>query len=128
MEDDEKKALEKIMAEAAGMAKSMNFVFHYVSHLSTPEGKPHEEGGRVMAKHYKGSRALIYWSHFLWGIERDTQARDSKAVLRCLKDRFTGNANGQTWGMSYDRETGMLSECDLSEDVFEEEQPSGRDF
>ena len=57
-EDDERKALERIMAEAAGMASELQFVFHYVSHLATPEGKPHEEGGRVMIRHFKGSRAL----------------------------------------------------------------------
>jgi twinkle protein len=107
------------MAEAAQDATALHFVLHYVSHLATPEGKPHEENGRVMVRHFKGSRAIGYWSHFLFGIGRDTQAPDTPTTLRCLKDRFTGNANGLTWGLHYDRATGRVSECDLSD--FEDE-------
>ena len=112
-EEDERKALERIMAEAAGMAKGLGFVLHYVSHLATPEGKPHEEGGRVMARHFKGSRALGYWSHYMWGLERNQQAQDPAArhrtVLRCLKDRNTGQATGLTFQMNYNSMTGRLA-------------------
>jgi twinkle protein len=114
-EDDERKALDRILAEMASLAKELQFVFHFVSHLATPEGKPHEEGGRVMIKHFRGSRAIGFWSHSIFGIERDTQDVGQPAILRCLKDRFTGNANGATWGMAYDRQTGLLSEADLSD-------------
>jgi twinkle protein len=113
--DDEKTALERIMAELAGIAKD-RAVIHYVSHLATPEGKPHEEGGRVMGKHFKGSRAIMFWSHMLWGLERNTQAPGSPVVLRCLKDRFTGQATGKTWGLAYDASTGLLSECELPDE------------
>lgn len=109
-EDDEKKALEKIMAELAGLAQSLNIIIHYVSHLATPEGRSHEEGGRVMSKHFKGSRAIAFWSHFLWGMERDTQSPGSQTVLRCLKDRFSGQANGRTFGLGYNATTGLLTE------------------
>lgn len=112
-EDDERKALERIMAEAAGDATAHGHVLHYVSHLATPEGKPHEEGGRVMIRHFKGSRALGFWSHFMFGLERDQQGGDpatrSRTTLRCLKDRYTGQATGQTWGLAYDASTGLLS-------------------
>jgi twinkle protein len=119
-EEDERKALDRILAEMAGLAKELQFVFHFVSHLATPEGKPHEEGGRVMVRHFRGSRAIGFWSHTIFGIERDTKNVGSPATLRCLKDRFTGNANGATWGLSYDRQTGLLSECDL--DGFDNEK------
>ena len=109
-EEDERKALERIMSEAAGMAKSLGFILHYVSHLTTPEGKPHEEGGRVKARDFKGARAIAFWSHFMFGLERDTQAPGTPTTLRCIKDRFTGNATGMTWGLQYDRDTGLLHE------------------
>jgi len=113
-EDDERKALEKIMAEAASLAKSLNFVLHFISHLSTPEGKGHEEGSRVQIKQFKGSRAIGFWSHVLLGLERDQQADDeetrSMTTLRVLKDRLTGGATGMTWRMTYDRATGRLKE------------------
>ena len=118
-EDDERKALEKIMAEAASMAQELRFVLHYVSHLATPEGKPHEEGGRVMIRNFKGSRALGYWSHFMLGMERD-QSDQSEAgritTLRVLKDRYTGQATGKTFGLAYDATTGRMSECALPSD------------
>lgn len=116
-EDDEKKALERIMAEAAGDAQALGHVLHYVSHLATPEGKPHEEGGRVMAKHFKGSRAIIYWSHILWGLERDTQTPGSPTTLRCLKERLTGQGTGKVMGIGYDPTTGRMSECPIGGDA-----------
>lgn len=123
-EDDERKALERIMSEAAQDAQALRHTLHFVSHLATPEGKPHEEGGRVMVRHFKGSRAIGYWSHFMLGIERDTQKPGLPTTLRVLKDRFTGNANGMTFGMQYDRDTGLLSECALEEGPFKDETSS----
>lgn len=117
-EDDERRALEKIMAEAAELAQSLGIVLHYVSHLATPEGRPHEEGGRVMIRHFKGSRALGYWSHFMLGLERDQQSDDPEqrhhSRLRVLKDRFTGRATGLVITLAYDQATGLLSEADVS--------------
>lgn len=113
-EDDERKALERIMAEAAGDCQSLGHVLQYVSHLATPEGKSHEEGGRVMSRHFKGSRSIQNWSHTMWGVERDTQCEDPQrrnvATLRCLKDRLTGRALGKTWLLAYNPLTGLSSE------------------
>lgn len=109
VEDDEQTALKKIMAELASLSKDQ-CVMHYVSHLATPEGKSHEEGGRVMAKHFKGSRAIMYWSHQLFGIERDQQNPEGMTILRCLKERLTGRGTGRTFGLAYDQTTGLLSE------------------
>lgn len=113
-EADERVALEKIMAEAATMATGLKFVLHFVSHLATPEGKPHEEGGRVTIRHFKGSRALGFWSHFMLGMERNQQADDAsqrhQTTLRVLKDRFTGQSTGLTIPLSYDASTGLMAE------------------
>ncbi len=113
-EDDERKALERIMAEMSSIAQELNIYLYVISHLSTPEGKPHEEGGRVMAKHFKGSRAIIFWAHFMFGLERDTQAEDEElrqvTTFRVLKDRFTGKATGLTFYLGYEVETGILYE------------------
>lgn len=113
-EEDEKKGLERIMAEMAQLAKALDIIIHFVSHLATPEGKSHEEGGRVMTKHFKGSRAISFWAHFMFGLERNTQDEDPEVrkitTFRCLKDRFTGDANGWTMRLGYDREAGRLLE------------------
>jgi twinkle protein len=111
-EEDEKKALDSIMAELAGLGQELGHTTHFISHLATPEGKPHEEGGRVMIRHFRGSRSIGFWSHFMFGLERNQQAEDEEAratsTLRCLKDRLTGRGTGHTIDLHYDRETGML--------------------
>ena len=113
--DDERIALERIMSELAGLAKSTGTIIHFISHLTTPEkGDPHEEGGRVTIRQFKGSRAIGFWAHMMFGLERDCQADDESermvSTLRCLKDRRTGRANGKTWRLRYDLGTGFLSE------------------
>lgn len=117
---DERRGIDRIMADLASLAKHLDVCIYFVSHLTTPEGKPHEEGGRVHAKHFRGSRAIAYWSHFLFALERDTQDPESTTVFRCLKDRYTGDANGLTFGLEYDLVTGRYSECELPDDETDE--------
>lgn len=116
-EEDERKALEKIMEEIASFAQAHSVCFYGISHLATPEGKPHEEGGRVMIRHFKGSRAIGFWSHFMFGLERDQQAEDEEVrqttIFRILKDRFTGQATGKVIPLGYDVGSGRLFEKQL---------------
>jgi Replicative DNA helicase len=113
VEGDERKAIDKMMADLSALALRLDFALFFVSHLATPEGKPHEEGGRVMEKHFRGSRAIAQWSHFMFGIERDKQKPGQPSTFRTLKDRYTGRAGGLTFGLAYDRESGRVSECEL---------------
>lgn len=111
---NEKESLEQLMKEMAGLANELGIIIHFVSHLSTPEGKPHEEGGRVMIKHFKGSRAIGFWSYFMFGLERDQQSEDPETrattTFRVLKDRYTGQATGTVILLGYDPNTGLLYE------------------
>jgi twinkle protein len=111
--DDDRKALDAIMADLASLVEQHNFTLHFISHLTTPEGKAHEEGGRVLEKQFTGGRAIARWSHNLFALERDKQSPDSPTILRILKERETGDATGVTIGLSYDRETGRFEEVDL---------------
>lgn len=117
--EDEKGSLEKIMKELAGLVHELGLILHLVSHLSTPEGKPHEEGGRVTIRHFKGSRAIGFWSNFMFGLERNQQSEDpaERAVttFRVLKDRNTGRATGEVLGLTYDRDTGRLVPTQLGD-------------
>jgi twinkle protein len=110
---DEKGSLEQIMKEMAGLANELGIIITFISHLTTPEGKPHEEGGRVTIRHFKGSRAIGFWSYFMFGLERDQQAEDpvvrQTTTFRILKDRYTGQATGEVLYLAYDRDTGLLS-------------------
>lgn len=113
IDDDERKAIDKMMADLSKLALELDVSLYYISHLTTPDGKPHEEGGRVLEKHFRGSRAIGYWSHFLFGLERDKQHPEQPTVFRVLKDRYTGDAAGLTFGLRYDRQTGRMEECEL---------------
>lgn len=119
-EQDERRALDGIMADMASLAQSDGLIIHFVSHLTTPEGKAHEEGGRVLEKHFTGSRAIARWSHYMFGLERDKQAQDpvlrQTTTFRVLKDRFAGSATGECFALRYDRDTGYLFECPLPGD------------
>ncbi|WP_206533191.1 toprim domain-containing protein [Mesorhizobium sp. M7A.F.Ca.CA.004.02.1.1] len=109
-EDNE--TLGTIMKEMAGLANELGIIIHFVSHLTTPEGKPHEEGGRVMVRHFRGSRAIGFWSYFMFGLERDQQNEDpiiaTTTIFRILKDRYTGRSTGKTINLGFDQETGRL--------------------
>jgi twinkle protein len=122
--DDEKKSLEKIMAQIAGLAKELDVIIHLVSHLATPDGKPHEEGGRVMIRHFKGSRSIGFWSHFMFGLERSQQDEDEKnrSLFRVLKDRYTGRATGLTIPLAYSAQTGLITDATGTEGFTEDAQ------
>lgn len=125
-EDDELGALKRIMSEMAALAKELKIIIHFISHLSRPkEGKPHEEGGRVMIKHFYGSSAIGFWSHFMFGLERDQQNENEAlrgiTTFRVLKDRYTGNATGECVHYGYDTEIGRLFATEMPDE--DEEHP-----
>jgi len=109
--DEERTGLEKMIPELSRLMKELDGWMLFVSHLATPEGKSHEEGGRVMAKHFKVSRAIMQWAHFMFALKRDSQGEDSNiTTVRVLKDRYTGRSNGLTFPITYDGSTGLLRE------------------
>lgn len=113
-EDNEYTALNRIMEEMASLVQQTDTTIYYVSHLSTPQGTPHEEGGRVTARQFKGSGAIRFWSNYLFGYERNQQAEDEQerntTTFRVLKDRNTGLATGHTIKLFYDHSTGRMQE------------------
>lgn len=127
-EDDDRKALDHIMADLASMVEQYDATIHFISHLTTPTGTAHEEGGRVLEKHFTGSRAIARWSHNLFALERDKQSPDSPTTFRILKERETGDATGKTFGLRYDRETGLLFEAPLEDDHGFKDESRETDF
>jgi twinkle protein len=113
-EDDERKALERIMKDVSELVTELDITLYLVSHLATPDGKPHEEGGRVMIRHFKGSRAIGFWSHYMIGLERnqqaDSQEERTTTTVRLLKARYDGSKTGRTVMMRFDEDTNLLLE------------------
>jgi twinkle protein len=114
VEGDERKQLAYIMTDLASLARELKVSLFLISHLNTPEGKPHEEGGRVQIKHFFGSRAIGQWANFVIGIERNQQHKDEHlrhmSTIRILKDRYTGRSVGTCVYLDYDAATGRLVE------------------
>jgi twinkle protein len=112
---DERRYLDGLLKQLKSMATELNVCVHVLSHLSTPDGTPHEEGGRVEAKQFTGSRAIMRYADFMWGLERNTQAEDpeerSISTFRVLKDRISGQSNGRTFHLKYDPATTRMSVC-----------------
>lgn len=107
--------MRKVVSELANLTRELNFTLFMISHLRKPETrKTHEEGGRVHLDDLYGAAALKQWASYVFGLERNQQAKDENTrhttTLRCLKDRYTGVAAGQTFKIKYDKDTGRLIE------------------
>lgn len=106
--------LNHIFGELAGMIEDLEFTVLYGAHLNPPKtGPSHEEGGRVLLAQFTGSKAMIKWSHLIFGLERNTQAESilerNTATLRLLKDRDFGRS-GERVILHYDANSGRLLE------------------
>lgn len=114
--ENERTILEGIMGDMGSLVKKLPITIIYVSHLATPEGKSHEEGGHVAMRHFKGSRALGFWTHIAFGLERNQQAEDRlerfTTTVRCVKNRLFGHLNGEVFYLRYDPLTGRQVEVD----------------
>lgn len=123
--------MRKVVSELANLTRELDFTLFTISHLRKSDGKkPHEEGGRVHLDDLYGAAALKQWASFVIGLERNQQAVDEEerhtTTLRCLKDRYTGLAAGQTIAIKYNKETGRLQETDfIEDDEFDFEDESG---
>ena len=113
--EDEYKALNEMMEEMASLTQELDITIFYSSHLNPPPrgAKSHEEGGAVKESQLTGSRAMIRWSHRIFGLQRNKHANNedgtpdykerntTKFVL--LKDREYGNTGH--FDISYDPDT-----------------------
>lgn len=107
-------ALNTIMADVSGMTHELGFTFIYFAHLNPPKtGPSHERGGKVLESQLTGSRAMIKWSNYIIGLERNKDPdipeyeRNTTTVV-LLKDREFGNVG--KFRIFYNKETGDLTE------------------
>ena len=115
---NERQSVETIVKELALLMQELRTFCVMVCHLRTADNGPsHEEGGQVRLSQFKGSRAIGAFAHYGFGLERNTVHEDPEmrlyTTLRCVKDRFTGRASGNTLCLKYDRETGMQHESEF---------------
>ena len=104
-----------MMEEMASLTQELDLTIFYSSHLNPPPRgvKSHEEGGEVKESQLYGSRAMIRWSHYIFGLQRNKHAKledgsadykeRNKTKFVLLKDREYGNTGH--FNISYDPET-----------------------
>lgn len=128
-ETNERASVEGIIKKMALLCQELGIIIMLLCHLATPDGKPHEEGGQVSLRHFKGSRAMGAFPHYAFGLERNTQHEVPEyrnySILRCVKDRYTGRYNGATLSLHYDTASGQLVERDLPDDYYGEQEEAG---
>lgn len=129
---DVNKYMRKVVSELASLTRELNFTLFAISHLRKPEGKPHEEGGRVHLDDLYGAAAIKQWASYVIGLERNQQAENveerHRTKLRILKDRYTGLAAGHVIDIKYCAETGRLKEADDGDYFADESEESNEDF
>lgn len=106
--EGERKDIDRLMTKLRSLVEETGVGIIAIVHLNTPEGKPHEEGGRVTLKNLRGSGSLKQLSDNVIALERDqqgTEAHISKA--RVLKCREFGET-GITDTLGYNKDTGRL--------------------
>ena len=129
-EGDERRAIDRIMTKLRSIVEETGAGIILVSHLRRVAGnKGHEDGIQVNLSHLRGSQAIAQLSDCVIALERNQQAEDpaeaNTTVLRVLKSRYTGDV-GYATSLTYDRETGRLTEVQTED--YEEEEGSDLEF
>lgn len=113
--EDEHKALNEMMEEMASLTQELGVTIFYSCHLNPPPRgvKSHEEGGEIKESQLYGSRAMIRWSHYIFGLRRNKHAmledgtpdyvERNRTTFVLLKDRDFGET-GQ-FDIMYDPKT-----------------------
>lgn len=123
MGDEGLDATKKFMRALNDLNKALPFTLYYVGHLRKKDGKSksHEEGGRITLDDFAGGKAITQYGNAIFGLERSQQSDDpdekNLTILRCLKDRYTGQATGLTVPLYYDETTGRKRERNPFDDA-----------
>lgn len=109
----ERKAIDKLMTNLRSLVEETGCTMFVVSHLKRPEGKGHEEGGKVSLSQLRGSGGIAQLSDMVIGLERDQQGDNPNILtIRVLKNRFSGET-GVSGYLEYNQETGRLSDYNM---------------
>lgn len=87
----------RIAKDIADLLQELDFTLYGFSHLNPPStGASHERGGRVLASQFTGSRGLMRFGQYLFGLSRNLDPElppeeRNVALFEVLKDRDYGH-------------------------------------
>ena len=127
-EGDERRTIDNIMTRLRSLVEETGAGLILVCHLRRVSGdKGHENGIATAVSHIRGSGSIAQLSDCILSLERNQQSDDEQEAnttrIRILKSRYTGDVGIASY-LLYDRDTGRLSEVDMSDishSSFEEE-------
>lgn len=107
--EGERKDIDKLMTRLRSLIEETGVGIIAIVHLRQPEGKPHEEGGRVTLSQLRGSGSLKQLSDNVIALERDQQSTKNSdlSIVRLLKNREFGDV-GVADTLKYHRDTGRM--------------------
>lgn len=122
---EERRVIDNLMTKLASMVQELRCRLLLISHLRKPDGKPHEEGGRVTLDDLRGSASIKQLSYDIIALERNQQdpEQNNRTHVRVLKCRTTGKT-GSAGYLIYDDQTGLLTPADAS-DAFASDSTNG---
>lgn len=126
--EGERKDIDRLMTALRSLVEETGVGIIAIVHLKQPEGKSHEEGGRVTLSQLRGSGSLKQLSDNVIALERDQQSRDKANIAqsRVLKNREFGDL-GLADTLEYNQKTGRLLPVD-DYDFEEESDDDGNVF
>lgn len=118
--NDINQMMKNFSSELASLTKELNFTLIAVSHLRKSTGqKSWENGGMPTLDDFEGSSDIVKWANFVYTLSRNKNAQgEAKNILKihCLKDRYTGKADGLIIPIKYNTETCALTELTNAEE------------
>ena len=124
--------INRVSSDVASMIQELDFTLYGFSHLNPAKnGEPHERGGKVYESQFTGSRGLMRYGHYLFGIERNkdpelSSKKRNTSQFVLLKDREFGEVG--MFPMFYDREKGTYLEPNEDQKLTQEELNETEDF
>lgn len=109
--EGERRDIDVLMTKLRSLIQETGLGVIAIVHLRQPDGKPHEEGGRVTLRDMRGSGSLKQLADSVWALERNQQDPENKdkSVIRILKDRYSGNV-GEADQLLYNCQGRMVSQ------------------
>ncbi len=123
---DERRIIDNLMTKLRSLVQETGVGMVLVSHLKSPDGKAHEEGGQTSLNQLRGSRSIGQLSDTVIGVERNQQDEERKHIstLRVLKCRWNGQT-GTAGEIRFDTVTGRLKPNTLFAPVGDDGKPKG---
>ena len=115
---DERRLIDDAMTRLRTMVQELGITLFLVSHLTRPQGKGHEAGGKVELSQLRGSHAIAQLADQCLGLQIDAEdpTNDCRDLV-VLKNRFTGQV-GFAGRLQYQRDTGRLIDADSGNSRF----------